>query len=832
MVNNKLTFKIKGMTCTACVARVERAVAKVPGVDKVNVNLANETMYLLPNGTVSPENLINAVTAAVKKYGFEALYEDDQEKSLQLRVKGMTCTACSARVEKILKKQKGVLNASVNLANETAMVRVGPEADLENMAREVKKAGFEIETVKQQSPSYDADMAVRLREMKTRAIMAMVFAVPLMVVSMGEMVGIPLPSIISHHTNPLNFALTQLFLTLPIVWSGRYFYVYGFRNLFNLSPNMDSLIAIGTGAALVYSIWNMVEIILGHMPHERAMDLYFESAAVIIAMVSLGKFLEQRARTRTSDAIRQLIKLRPDKAVIIENDEQKTIDVEDIKKGQIIIVRPGERIPVDGTVTWGSSAVDEAMLTGESIPKNKAEGDRVYGGTLNTVGNIRFRAEKVGSETALARIIKMIEEAQGSKAPIASLTDKVSLYFVPAVIVLAFISGLSWLLIGQTEFTFALRIYIAVLVIACPCALGLATPTAIMVGTGRGALLGVLIKGGEVLEAAKNIQVVIFDKTGTLTRGKPALTDIIVLDEREDRAKLLSMLGGIEDLSEHPLARAVVSGLWQEVDGRFVQPDRFESIPGKGVRAFNKDDEIVVGSFDLFEELMPGNIREQGLDEIKGNLSSQGKTPLLMSVNNKVVLALGVADEIRQEAGAVVQRLKSAGIKVVMLTGDNEITARAIARQAGIDNVRAQVLPENKAREVEAYQKQGFKVAMVGDGINDAPALTVADVGISMGTGIDVAIESGDIVLMRGELNGVLTALDLSRATVRNIKQNLFWAFIYNVLGLPVAAGVLKLFGGPTLSPMIAGAAMAMSSFSVVSNALRLRFYKPKNNLK
>ncbi len=829
MPKNKLKFKIKGMTCAACVARVERAVAWIPGVEDVSINLANETMYLRAVDNVKNDTVIDAV----KKSGYEATYQDDQEKFIKLRIKGMTCSACSARVEKILKKQPGVLDAGVNLADETARIKVGPEADLKMIAEAIGKAGFQIEAIREKSLSFDADMALRLKEMRFRAVTAMIFAVPLMIVSMGEMVGIPLPSFISHHTNPLNFALTQLILTLPIVWSGRNFYVHGFRNLFRLAPNMDSLIAIGTGAALVYSTWNLTEIFLEHMPHERAMDLYFESAAVIIAMVSLGKFLEQRAKTRTSDAIRQLIKLRPDKAVIVENDEQRTINVEDIRHGQIIIVRPGERIPVDGTVTRGSSAVDESMLTGESIPRTRGEGDRVYGGTLNTNGNIWFKAEKVGSETALARIIKMIEEAQGSKAPIASLADRVSLYFVPVVIVLAVVSGLSWLFIGQTEFTFALRIFIAVLVIACPCALGLATPTAIMVGTGRGAQLGVLIKGGEILEAARNIQVVIFDKTGTLTRGKPALTDIMVLDGNEDqRKRLLSMLGGVEDQSEHPLARAVVSGLKKEVGGGFLQPDKFESVPGKGVRAEIENNEIVVGSFDLFEELMPENIKKQGLDEIKENLSSQGKTPLLMSVNGTIVIALGVADEIRSEAGRVVQSLKSAGIKVVMLTGDNEVTARAIAGQAGIDSVRAQVLPENKAKEVETYQNQGFKVAMVGDGINDAPALAMADVGISMGTGIDVAIESGDIVLMRGDLGGVLTALDLSRATVRNIKQNLFWAFIYNVLGLPVAAGVLKLFGGPTLSPMFAGAAMAMSSFSVVSNALRLRFFQAKNNLK
>jgi len=826
MSNKKLSFKIKGMTCAACVARVERAVAWVPGVDKVNVNLANETMYIQAQNNLSIETVIDAV----KKSGYQAQFQDDDEKSIKFKVKGMTCAACSARVEKILKKQPGVREVKVNLADETALIKAGSEADLELMAEATRKAGYKIEIIKQGSLSYDHDMAARLKEMRSRAAMAMLFAVPLMIVSMGEMVGIPLPSLISHHDNPLNFALIQLFLTLPIVWSGRHFYLYGFRNLFQLAPNMDSLIAIGTGAALVYSTWNLMEIALGHMPHQRAMDLYFESAAVIIAMVSLGKFLEQRAKTRTSDAIRQLIKLRPDKAVIIQGDEQITINVEDIKHGQILVVRPGERIPVDGTVIKGASAVDESMLTGESIPKTKNMGDKVFGGTLNTTGNIRFKAEKIGSETALARIIKMIEEAQGSKAPIASLADRVSLYFVPVVIALAIVSGLSWLFIGQTEFTFALRIFIAVLVIACPCALGLATPTAIMVGTGRGAQLGVLIKGGEILEAAQDIQVVIFDKTGTLTRGKPALTDIVVLDESQDRKRLLSLLGGVEDQSEHPLARAVVAGIREEVQDSFPQPDEFESVPGKGVMATIGDEQIVAGSFGLFEERLPDVIKEQKLDEIREKLSSQGKTPLLMSVNDKIVLVLGVADEIRKEARSVVQKLKKAGKKVVMLTGDNEITARAIAAQAGIDDVRAQVLPENKASEVVTYQKKGFKVAMVGDGINDAPALTVADVGISMGTGIDVAIESGDIILMRGDLRGVLTSLDLSRATVRNIKQNLFWAFIYNVLGLPVAAGVLKLFGGPTLSPMFAGAAMAMSSFSVVSNALRLRFFKPKNN--
>ncbi|WP_051617304.1 heavy metal translocating P-type ATPase [Desulfonatronovibrio hydrogenovorans] len=823
MTTQNYQFKIKGMTCSACAARVERAVAWLEGVQKATVNQATEILYVQAEAKTDVDDIIQAV----QKAGYEAVRKEDQDRPVKLKVRGMTCAACVGRVERILKKQSGIREASVNLADESATLRVGPDFDFDVASSAVAKGGYEVELLGKERSVHDDDMAGRLKEMKQKAILAMSFAVPLMVVSMGEMVGIPLPALISHHANPLNFALVQLLLTLPIVWSGRHFYQYGFRNLYHMAPNMDSLIAIGTGAALVYSTWNLVEIFLGHMPHERAMDLYYESAAVIIAMVSLGKFLEQRAKTRTSDAIRQLIKLRPDKATILDGDEQRVINVEAISHGHVIIVRPGERIPVDGTVIKGSSAVDESMLTGESIPKTKTAGDKVFGGTLNTTGNIRFKAEKVGSETALARIIKMIEDAQGSKAPIASLADRVSLYFVPMVITLAFVSGLAWLFLGQTEFTFALRIFIAVLVIACPCALGLATPTAIMVGTGRGAQLGVLIKGGEVLEAAKSVQVVVFDKTGTLTRGKPAMTDLMVLNQDTDRNKLLSLLGGVEDQSEHPLARAVVTGLKKEIN-EFTEPDKFESIPGKGVRASFDRDEVLVGSFGLFQEIMPGEIEKHDLDGIRQKLSTQGKTPLLMSVNGSPVLVLGVADELRSEAGYVVKRLKDKGIKVVMLTGDNEVTAKAIASQAGINDVRAQVLPENKAKEVENYQKQGLKVAMVGDGINDAPALTVADVGISMGTGIDVAIESGDVVLMRGDLEGVLTALELSRATVRNIKQNLFWAFIYNVMGLPVAAGVLKLFGGPTLSPMFAGAAMAMSSFSVVSNALRLRFFKPQ----
>ena len=820
-------YKIEGMTCAACSARLERVIAGLKGVNKVQVNLLAEKMHVLGTEELDQDEVLSTV----EKAGFRAYPEEEYFNTRNFKVKGLTCEACVRRLENKLIDVPGVKSVTINLVNETARIVMDPDVSIEELVQETEKIGFTLEAGSRDVQEFDRELAERLRQLRQKTIVAMIFALPVLVVSMGEMLGLVLPEIINPHVNPLNFALTQFLLTLPILWSGRHFYINGFRNLYNLAPNMDSLIAIGTGAAVVYSTWNLAEIALGHSPFERAMDLYFESAAVIIALVSLGKFLEQRAKFRTSDAIKQLIKLRPETAVIEGGEGQKTLPVEDIRKGDIIIVRPGERIAVDGEVVQGSSAVDESMLTGESIPKSKVPGDKVYEGTLNTTGSVRFRADRVGSETALARIISMIQEAQGVKAPIASMVDRVSLYFVPVVIVFAFASGLGWFFLGESEFTFALRIFVAVLVIACPCALGLATPTAIMVGTGRGAQLGVLIKGGEVLEAAKNIQVVIFDKTGTLTRGKPELTDIILLDHCHEREYILSLLGGVEDNSEHPLARAMVEGLKKETKS-LTYPDKFDSFPGKGVKAFKEGHEIIVGSFSWFQELMPQKVQKLKLDKLKQELSRQGKTPLLAAVDGSIVAVFGLADQLRPEVPEIVQTLKEQGIQVVMLTGDNETTAGAIAVQAGIEEVRAQVLPEYKAREVEKYQLQGYKVAMVGDGINDAPALTAADVGISMGTGIDVAIESGDIVLMKDSLEGVLTALGLSRATVRNIRQNLFWAFIYNVIGLPVAAGFLKLFGGPTLSPMFAGAAMALSSVSVVSNALRLRFFKNESTNK
>ena len=595
---------------------------------------------------------------------------------------------------------------------------------------------------------------------------------------------------------------------------------------------MDSLIAVGTGAAFIYSTWNLIEIFLGLDVMARVMDLYYESAAVLIALVSLGKYLETRSKAKTSDAISQLMELTPDKATLVknagaENEEQVVILVSDIEAGDIILVRPGERVPVDGTVRKGHSSVDESMLTGESLPVSKEEGDKVIGGTLNKNGMLRILAERVGQDTVLARIIKMVREAQGSKAPIASLADRISLYFVPTVMVIATLSGLAWYFVGGASFPFALRIFIAVLVIACPCAMGLATPTSIMVGTGRGAQLGVLIKSGEALEMAQGVNALVFDKTGTLTYGKPRLTDFELLkDGGMSEDEILALVAGAESVSEHPLAEAIV----QEARSRNLplqEPDSFEAVPGKGIKALIGEKNLLLGNREFIREQIdyPDH---SGADNKAAEFANAGKTSLFLAINGEMTALMAIADQMKPEAPQTIRRLKKMGIKIFMLTGDNETTARAIAVQAGIEDIIAEVLPDFKADKVAELQGMGMRVGMVGDGINDAPALAKADVGIAMGTGIDVAVESGDIVLMKGELTGVLTALALSRATMRNIKQNLFWAFAYNVVGIPIAAGLLYIFGGPTLNPMIAGGAMAMSSVSVVTNALRLRFFTPE----
>ncbi len=825
----KAEYPVHGMTCAACVRRVENTVSKLPGVRSVSVNLATETMVVeWDPEIIQPDR----IAAAVDEAGY-SLGQPRGSDAVELAIKGMTCAACVQRVENAITALDGVTQAHVNLASETAQVRLAPEkVNLEQIIQAVRDAGYDAFVLHEDRESMTAtqhqEMQKRLALMRTRLLWAAGFAVPLFIVSMGEMVGLPMPALLSPHHHPLNFALVQFLLTLPVLWAGRDFYLRGVPNLLKRAPNMDSLIAVGTGAAFVYSTWNLVEISLGHEPMARAMDLYFESAAVIITLVMLGKYLETRSKARTSDAIRQLMALAPKTATRVRDGRREIIALEQIRPGDVLLVTPGERIPVDGRVSEGQTSVDESMLTGESLPAGKKTGDALIGGTLNTHGSIHMMAERIGRDTVLARIIRMVQEAQGSKAPIASLVDRLSLYFVPVVIAVAIVSGLGWYFIGGEPFAFALRIFIAVLVIACPCAMGLATPTAIMVGTGRGAQLGVLIKSGEALETARSVKAVVLDKTGTLTLGRPAVDRIIPLSGQTlSSDHLLRLAAAAESRSEHPLAKAVVRSA-QERGLDEPAAKNFDYVPGQGVAARVDGHDLLLGNRQFVLERVSAKFDADQIHALEKEISESGKTALFMALDGTPAAILGIADQIKAESKEVVTALKNANLRVIMLTGDNQQTANAVAAQAGIDEVRAEVLPENKAQEVKRLQDQGLVVAMVGDGINDAPALAQADLGVAMGTGIDVAIESGDMVLMSGNLAGLLTALNLSRAVVRNIKQNLFWAFAYNILGVPVAAGLLYAFGGPTLSPMIAGGAMAMSSVSVVSNALRLRFFQPE----
>ncbi len=820
----QIRLDVKGMHCAACSSRIERVVSGMPGVEKVSVNLATESMDLLFDEAKSG---LGEIGESVKGLGFELVVDKDVTTcAVDLAITGMHCASCSTRIENVVGRLPGVVSASVNLAAETGRVVYEKDECSQRRIREtIAGLGFETRPVVGRADEYERkrqETAGRLAEMKRRLIGALILAVPLLLLSMGEMMGLPLPSVVDPHFNPLAFSVLQFLLVLPILWLGRNFYLIGLPALFRAAPNMDSLIAVGTGAAVIYSTWNLVEIILGIDPHMKAMDLYYESAGVLIALVSLGKYMETRSKSHTSDAISQLMQLTPGTANLLTAEGQREIPAEEIEEGDLLLVRPGERIPVDGTIEKGTSAVDESMLTGESLPVTKNTGDQVIGGTLNKNGVLHVRTGQTGENTLLARIIRMVQDAQGSKAPIAGMADRISLYFVPIVMILAVCTGLAWFFIGGVSFTMALRFFIAVMVIACPCAMGLATPTSIMVGTGRGAQLGVLIKTGEALEMAEKIQAVLFDKTGTLTYGKPEVTDLLILSDGFSEKELLALLGSAEQSSEHPLAEAVVAAA-RSAEVEIKQPDFFEPLPGHGIRAAVDGRKLLFGNREL---LASAGIPLEMADSLAGPLAGQGKTVLFLAVDGLLVALVAIADTLKKEVPAEIARMKAMGLQVIMLTGDQDITARAIAAQAGIDEVFSQVLPQHKAEKVKELQERGIRTAMVGDGINDAPALAQADIGIAMGTGLDIAIESGDIVIMKGNLDGVITALALSRAVMRNIRQNLFWAFAYNIIGIPVAMGVLVIFGGPALNPMIAGAAMAMSSVSVVGNALRLRFFQ------
>ncbi len=808
-------FNIEGMTCAACARAVERAVKKLPGISNANVNLASEKLTISYDETITT---IEDIQKSVEKAGYKAVIP---AATKIMAIEGMTCTACAKAVERAVRKIDGVLDGNVNFATEKLTISYEPsKVRTSDIKRAVEKAGYKV---REEEQSLDQDKEKKELEMQSlwrKFVISAVFTVPLLVISMGHMLGLHLPMLIDPMMNPGNYALIQLLLAAPVVAMGNRFYRVGFKTLIKRSPNMDSLIAVGTSAAFLYGIFAVIMIFKGDASYTH--DLYFESAAVIITLITLGKYFEAVSKGKSSEAIKKLMGLSPKTAVIVRNGVESEIGIDEVEAGDIIVVKPGEKMPVDGIVTEGVTSVDESMLTGESIPVEKNIGDKIIGASINKNGSIKYKATRVGKDTALSQIIRLVEEAQGSRAPIAKMADIIAGYFVPVVMTLAVISAAAWYFSGETG-VFALTIFISVLVIACPCALGLATPTAIMVGTGKGAEYGVLIKTGAALETAHKIQTIVFDKTGTITEGKPKVTDIVASDFINE-AELLQLAASAEKGSEHPLGEAIVRA-GEERKLELKNHESFKAVPGHGIEVVIDGKSMLLGNRKLMED---SNIELGALEDKSREFAEQGKTPMYIAIDGKAAGIIAVADTLKESSRRAIEKLHQMGIEAVMITGDNKRTAEAIARQVGIDKVLSEVLPEHKAEEVKKLQQEGRITAMVGDGINDAPALAQADVGIAIGSGTDVAMESADIVLMKSDLMDVPAAIQLSKKTIRNIKQNLFWAFGYNVVGIPVAMGILHIFGGPLLNPMIAGAAMSFSSVSVVTNALRLKKFKPE----
>lgn len=738
-------------------------------------------------------------------------------------IKGMTCASCSAAVERVTRKMDGVEVSNVNLATNKMSItydeaKVTPEAIMDRVERAGFSASLEVIETKEEKKEEKLEEEEAQHKIRRRLIGAIVLAIPLLYISMGHMVPwpMPLPEFLDMHASPLNFALAQLILTVGVLICGRKFYIVGFKTLFRGHPNMDSLVAIGTGSAFLYSLVMTIRI---PVDEGAVHQLYYESAAIVVTLVMLGKYLERRSKGKTSEAIRKLMELAPDVAVLLQDGEEREIPVEQVHAGDLILVRPGSKVPLDGVVRQGASSVDESMLTGESIPVEKEVGDEVIGGSMNYNGAMQVEVTRVGSDTMLAKIIKLMEDAQGRKAPISKLADTVAGYFVPAVLAIAVIAAIVWAVTGHPA-AFVLRIFVSVLVIACPCALGLATPTAIMVGTGLGAKYGILIKSGEALEITHKVEAVILDKTGTVTEGKPKVTDLI--SEGVSEEELLLLAASCEVPSEHPLGQAIVEGA--KARGlKLREVAEFQSLTGKGIQAVYDGKQVFIGNLRMVEEqhLELGSYQKQA-----EMLAEQGQTPMFVIVEHRILGIVSVADTVKETSKEAIDKIRSMGVKVYMLTGDNQRTAAYIGRQVGADEVIAEVLPQDKASVVSGLQKEGKRVMMVGDGINDAPALAQADVGVAIGSGSDIAMESSDVVLMKSDLMDVYRAIRLSKATIRNIKENLFWAFIFNSCGIPVAAGVLYPFGGPLLNPILAGLAMSFSSVFVVTNALRLRTLK------
>ncbi len=788
------TYSVTGMTCSACAARVEKGVAAMPGVAAVNVNFALGRLTVeYDRAEVTPDNII----AKIRDLGYDVALS-----RLEFSIGGMSCAACAARVEKAVRKLPGVVGANVNFALGKLTVEAGPDLAAATVATAVEEAGYQAAAAAEGQAGRDRERAAREAEIGRQKKLFVISALLSLPLALHMVLDI-----FNAHSALLANPYFQLVLATPVQFgAGWQFYRDSVSALRHGSANMSVLVALGTSAAFLLSLYNTVSGVKA---------VYYETSAILITLIILGRLLEARAKGRTSDAIRKLMGLAAKTARVVRDGAEEDIPIEEVRVGDTIIVRPGEKIPVDGVVTAGDSAVDEAMLTGESLPVDKKPGDKVYGATINKYGAFRFEAHKIGKDTALAQIVKVVEEAQGSKAPIQRIADIISGYFVPAVIAVAVLTFAAWyLLLAPGDLTRALLNATAVLVIACPCALGLATPTSIMVGTGRGAENGILFKGGEHLEKTYQLTAVILDKTGTVTKGQPALTDLVAL--AGDESELLALIAAAEKASEHPLAAAIVRGAAERGITPTAEPTAFAAVPGAGVTATVAGKDLAVGTRRLMDE--------QGVDIAASlsaveNLEAAGKTVMFAAVDGRLAALVAVADTVKESSREAIAALTAMGLEVWMITGDNRRTAEAIARQVGVEHVMAEVLPANKAEQVERLRSQGKIVAMVGDGINDAPALAAADVGIAMGTGADVAIEAGDVTLMRGDLRGIAAAISLSRATMTNIKQNLFWALAYNIIGIPVAAAGY-------LSPVIAGAAMAFSSVSVVTNALRLRRVK------
>mgnify|MGYP001291924508 CR=1 FL=1 len=789
MIKN-ITIDVEGMSCAACSARVEKALNKHEGVINAVVNLLQQKATIeFDTEKVSVDELIKII----ERTGYEVPLVKKN-----LLVEGMSCAACSARVEKVLKKIEGIVSASVNLSTNKAMVEFSSGVvEDEVLIRTIEKAGYKAEIEVERDVDREKELREKeIKSLKTSFIISAIFSIPLFSAMFFHMAG---------KNNILTNGYFQLLLATPVQFIiGYRFYKGAFNSLRGGGANMDVLVSMGTSAAYFYSLYNL---------YIGVHEYYFEASAVVITLILLGKTFEAIAKGKTSEAIKELMGLQPKTARVIKDGVEKDIPIEKVKIGDIIIVRPGERIPVDGIIVEGSSSIDESMITGESIPIDKSEGDEVIGATINKFSSFKFEAKKIGKDTVLSQIIKLVEDAQGSKAPVQRLADKISGIFVPVVVTIALITFIVFYFI-KGSFNTGLINAVAVLVIACPCALGLATPTAIMVGTGKGAENGILIKSGEHLERAHKIEAIVFDKTGTITKGEPEVTDIITLNSI-DRDQLLRIAATVEKDSEHPLGQAIVKKGQEELL-KITEPETFVAIPGKGLKARLEEKEIYIGNRKLMED---ANISiEEGEEELL-HLEKAGKTAMIVAIDGQISGIIAVADQIKESSKKAIEELKNMGLEVYMITGDNERTAKAIAREVGIDKVLSEVLPENKAKVVEDIKKEGKQVGMVGDGINDAPALAVADVGFAIGTGTDVAIEAADITLMRGDLMSIVTAIRLSHRTMRTIKQNLFWAFFYNAIGIPFAALGF-------LNPMVGGAAMAFSSVSVVTNSLRLKKFK------